>query len=116
MGRRGVDAVARGFLLGLVYIYRLFFRAWLGNRCRYWPTCSAYALQSVQRHGPWRGAALAGGRLLRCHPWCDGGEDLVPDQPWHPAAGLFTRLFQAGHRPFTNTPRDAEGSRFWKTP
>lgn len=47
-------------------------------RCRYYPSCSTYAVESLRVHGPLRGSALAGGRLLRCHPWSPGGIDPVP--------------------------------------
>jgi len=49
--------------------------------CRYLPTCSEYAAIAIARHGWARGAALAAGRLLRCHPWSRGGFDPVPDRP-----------------------------------
>ncbi len=52
----------------------------LGERCRYYPSCSAYALQAVQRFGILRGLVLAVWRLLRCNPWSDGGFDPVEDQ------------------------------------
>ena len=47
-------------------------------RCRFEPTCSAYAREAIQRYGSPRGFALAAGRLLRCHPWAEGGVDPVP--------------------------------------
>lgn len=75
-------------LILLVQAYRLLLKPWLGNACRFEPTCSAYALQALQRHGAAAGGALAVGRLLRCHPWCDGGCDPVPDHP----PRLFSRL------------------------
>ncbi|MGB9373123.1 MAG: membrane protein insertion efficiency factor YidD [Jiangellales bacterium] len=50
----------------------------LGPSCRYYPSCSAYALTAVQRHGALRGSWLAARRVGRCHPWTDGGVDLVP--------------------------------------
>jgi putative membrane protein insertion efficiency factor len=46
--------------------------------CRYEPTCSHYAEQAIRRHGPVRGLALAGWRLLRCNPWSRGGYDPIP--------------------------------------
>jgi len=52
----------------------------LGDRCKYYPSCSAYALQAVQRFGILRGLVLAVWRLLRCNPWSDGGFDPVEDQ------------------------------------
>lgn len=49
------------------------------RRCRYEPTCSAYAVESIQRFGPFRGLLLAAWRLLRCNPFSDGGFDPVRD-------------------------------------
>jgi putative membrane protein insertion efficiency factor len=82
----------RNLLIGLVRGYRFFLKPWLGNACRFEPTCSAYSLQALQRHGALRGSVLTGWRLLRCQPWCDGGCDPVPERFPNPAAGLFTRL------------------------
>jgi uncharacterized protein len=75
-------------LIGVVCGYRLVLKPWLGNACRFEPSCSAYALQALEVHGALAGGALAAGRLLRCQPWCAGGCDAVPMQ----APGLFTRL------------------------
>ncbi|WP_425256896.1 membrane protein insertion efficiency factor YidD [Rubrivivax sp. RP6-9] len=86
-------------LLLLVRGYRLLLKPWLGNACRFEPTCSQYALDALQRHGAAGGALLTTARLLRCHPWCSGGCDPVPARfphPAHAARGLFTRLL---HRP-----------------
>jgi len=52
----------------------------VGQRCRYYPTCSEYAAQAIGRFGILRGLVLAGWRLLRCNPWSDGGFDPVEDQ------------------------------------
>ncbi len=60
--------------------YQLFVSPALGDHCKYYPSCSEYALQSVQRFGILRGLVLAGWRLLRCNPWSDGGFDPVEDQ------------------------------------
>ena len=81
----------RRLLSGLVHGYRLLLKPWVGNACRFEPSCSAYALQALEQHGALKGSALTGWRLLRCHPWCDGGLDPVPGH-FAPAAGLFTRL------------------------
>ncbi len=78
----------RALLVGLVRGYRFFLSPWLGSACRFTPTCSAYALESLQRHGALAGSCLTVARLARCHPWCDGGHDPVPAQP----PRLFTRL------------------------
>jgi putative membrane protein insertion efficiency factor len=83
-----VIALPRQGLIALVLGYRLLFKPWLGSSCRFEPTCSAYALEALRRHGAVAGAALATGRLLRCHPWCAGGCDPVPER----TTGLFTRF------------------------
>lgn len=69
--------VAR-LLVGAILVYRYTLSPMLGPRCRFLPTCSAYALEAVQRHGPWRGGWLAVKRLCRCHPWGGAGHDPVP--------------------------------------
>ncbi len=89
---RALVRLPQRLLMGLVGGYRLLLKPWLGNACRFEPTCSAYALQALERHGALGGAALTGWRILRCHPYCDGGCDAVPDDFPNPAAGLFTRL------------------------
>lgn len=94
-----LEALPRRLLILLVRGYRLLLKPWLGNACRFEPTCSAYTLEALERHGAWRGVALGGWRILRCHPWCDGGIDPVPaPSPDGPAArpvgGLFTRLLE----------------------
>jgi len=58
--------------------YRFFFSSWLGSACRFEPTCSLYSLEALDRHGAAAGSYLALRRVLRCHPWCDGGLDPVP--------------------------------------
>lgn len=63
-----------------VRAYRLLLSPWLGSSCRFEPTCSRYALQALARHGALAGSALTTYRLLRCHPWCEGGHDAVPLQ------------------------------------
>ena len=60
--------------------YQLLVSPILGERCKYYPSCSAYALQAVQRFGILRGLVLVVWRLLRCNPWSDGGFDPVEDQ------------------------------------
>ena len=65
-------------LMGIVRGYRLVLSPWLGSACRFTPTCSAYALQALQEHGAAAGAYLTVARIARCHPWCAGGSDPVP--------------------------------------
>jgi putative membrane protein insertion efficiency factor len=62
-----------------VRAYRLLFSPWVGHNCRYQPTCSAYALQALDRHGALKGGWLAFRRITRCHPWGGSGIDNVPD-------------------------------------
>lgn len=75
----GVAHWPRETLVLVVRGYRLLLKPWLGNACRFEPSCSAYTLQALQRHGALRGSVLGCGRLLRCHPWCHGGHDPVPE-------------------------------------
>jgi uncharacterized protein len=89
----------RRLLIAGVQGYRLLLKPWLGNACRFEPSCSAYALQALEVHGAAAGSLLTGGRILRCHPWCEGGIDPVPA----PGRGLFGRL--GLHTP-TATERD----------
>ena len=60
--------------------YQLLFSPMLGARCRYYPSCSEYAAQAIQRFGILRGVVLASWRLLRCNPWSRGGFDPVEAQ------------------------------------
>ena len=71
-------------LIGLLKAWRLVISPIYGNVCRYYPSCSAYALRAVEFHGAVKGSWLTVRRLLRCHPWSPGGYDPVPDTPeWH---------------------------------
>lgn len=62
-----------------VRAYRIILSPWVGHGCRYQPTCSAYALEALQKHGGLKGGWLAARRIGRCHPWGGHGEDQVPD-------------------------------------
>ena len=75
-------------LMGLVRGYRLLLSPWLGSGCRFEPTCSAYSLQALEKHGAAWGSYFTLARLVRCHPWCAGGHDPIPEE----APRLFTRL------------------------
>lgn len=86
--RDALLTLPRRLLMALVRGYRFFLSPWLGSACRFEPTCSAYALEALDRHGAWAGSGLTLYRLARCHPWCAGGHDPVPAQ----APRLFTRL------------------------
>jgi putative membrane protein insertion efficiency factor len=63
-----------------IRIYQRLLSPLLGSRCKYYPSCSEYAAQAIQRFGILRGLILAGWRLLRCNPWSHGGFDPVEDQ------------------------------------
>ncbi len=78
-------------LLALVKGYRLLLSPWLGNGCRFEPSCSVYAIGALERHGALAGSCLTLRRLARCHPWCQGGHDPVPDGA-DGSAPLFTGL------------------------
>ena len=79
-------------LILLIRGYRLFLSPWLGSSCRFEPTCSVYALQAIQSFGAAKGGYLMLHRIGRCHPWCDGGLDPVPEKPAQASPHLFTRL------------------------
>ena len=68
-------------LIGLLKVWRLLISPLYGDVCRYYPTCSAYALRAVGVHGAVKGSWLTARRLLRCHPWAAGGYDPVPGTP-----------------------------------
>lgn len=67
-----------GLLVALVTGYRRLISPWLGPRCRFEPTCSAYAQEAIERFGAVRGTWLAAKRIARCHPWGGSGYDPVP--------------------------------------
>lgn len=72
-------------LLGLIKVYQLAISPMLGPKCKFYPSCSAYAADSLRHHGLFKGVVLAGYRLGRCHPWQLGGLDPVPAKgAWRP--------------------------------
>jgi hypothetical protein len=68
----------KALLIGFVKAYRLLLSPWLGQACRFEPTCSVYAIEALERHGAAAGSYLTLRRLVRCQPWCQGGHDPVP--------------------------------------
>ncbi|HEX6117432.1 MAG TPA: membrane protein insertion efficiency factor YidD [Solirubrobacterales bacterium] len=80
---RFTQACSRGLaaaLLAPVRLYRRFVSPALPARCKYHPTCSAYAVQAVRELGPARGTVVAAWRLARCNPWSNGGYDPLSDR------------------------------------
>lgn len=86
MSREADEAVAPApvrnpltlLLLGLVRAYQLIVSPWFPQRCKYYPSCSAYAVTALRTHGLVNGLGLSAWRLLRCNPWSLGGVDHVP--------------------------------------
>lgn len=66
-------------LIGLVRGYQLLISPFLGNNCRYSPSCSAYTIEAMEKHGPLKGIWMGMRRVGRCHPFHEGGYDPVPD-------------------------------------
>ena len=65
-------------LLVIIRAYQLLLSPFLGNQCRFTPSCSEYASQALKAYGAWRGSYLAIRRILRCQPFCQGGYDPIP--------------------------------------
>lgn len=68
----------RQLLIALVQGYRYLISPWLGQNCRFYPSCSCYMQHALQTHGSIKGIALGVKRIARCHPWHAGGYDPVP--------------------------------------
>ena len=68
----------RSVLFAAIRGYRYLLSPWWGNACRFEPTCSAYAIEALERHGALRGGLFAARRIACCHPWHHGGFDPVP--------------------------------------
>jgi putative membrane protein insertion efficiency factor len=69
---------AQRLLIGLIRGYQLLISPFIGNQCRFTPTCSHYAREAVEKYGAIKGSWLALRRVSRCHPWHRGGHDPVP--------------------------------------
>ncbi len=70
-------------LIKIVRFYQLFISPLIGPRCRFYPSCSSYAIEAIQKHGPIKGSWLAIKRIGRCHPGNPGGVDPVPPCSCH---------------------------------
>jgi putative membrane protein insertion efficiency factor len=71
-------SIVGAFFLMLIKIYQYLISPILPNACRYTPTCSAYGIQAIKKHGPFKGGWLTIRRISRCHPWGGHGHDPVP--------------------------------------
>lgn len=91
-------SLATRVLMALVRAYQLVLSPWLQTGCRYEPTCSNYGMQALSRHGALAGSYLAAARVLRCHPFCAGGHDPVPERA--------PRLFRMFSSPSSSTSHD----------
>ena len=69
----------RIILIGFIKLYRLVLSPFIGQHCRFTPTCSEYAQEAINTHGSFKGSWLAIRRLSKCHPWHAGGIDPVPE-------------------------------------
>lgn len=68
----------RTLLILLIRFYQYAISPLLGRRCRFFPSCSEYAVEALRKHGVWKGLRLGATRISRCHPWHPGGYDPVP--------------------------------------
>ena len=102
---RVIATLPARLLVGLVQAYRLLLSPWLGSNCRFEPTCSAYALQALQQHGAAAGSCLTLRRLARCHPFCQGGHDPVPQ---HIGSLFSLRLGDAAPKASPAPPSSSE--------
>ena len=71
----------RKLAIASIRVYQYAISPMMASHCRFYPSCSQYAREAVERYGAWRGGGLAIRRLLRCHPWHEGGIDPVPELP-----------------------------------
>ena len=67
-------------LVGIIRLYQRWLSPWLGQNCRFYPSCSQYAIEALRAHGVVYGLLLGAWRILRCNPFCRGGHDPVPEK------------------------------------
>lgn len=76
-------SIAAHLAICAVRTYQWTLRPFIGANCRFWPSCSEYAIEAFQTHGAARGGVLTTKRILRCNPWHEGGVDPVPGRDTH---------------------------------
>lgn len=75
---KGIRRFFQIILIGAVRFYQICISPWFPRTCIYTPTCSQYFIEAVQKYGPLKGSWMGIRRILRCHPWHEGGYDPVP--------------------------------------
>lgn len=103
---RAVGRVAALPLIGLIRFYQLVISPLTPPTCRYYPSCSSYALTAIQRFGPLKGTWLAARRLLRCHPWTPGGVDHVPERARPASSASATTAYESAASAATDSRTD----------
>ncbi|MBI4897814.1 MAG: membrane protein insertion efficiency factor YidD [Actinobacteria bacterium] len=101
------DRFAIKVALAPVHFYRRFVSPLIGPRCRYYPTCSSYALGAIRTYGVMRGSVLAAWRVLRCNPFSNGGVDHVCDQRLFGGESRKARKVECAHSHDVDAPRTA---------
>lgn len=97
-------------LLALIRAYQFLLSPWVGGSCRYWPTCSEYAREAIERFGALRGGWLMTTRLARCHPYGRGGVDPVPEQfRWRGGGPAQACAHGDPPQPAAHAPHDPPG-------
>lgn len=89
----------------LIHGYRYLLSPWIGNQCRFYPTCSHYAEEAIETHGFLKGSALGVKRLLKCHPWHPGGIDLVPIKEAQEKEEVLTKAHKQENIEQSHTPQ-----------
>ena len=92
-----LNRAIRNCALVLIRAYQLVLSAWLGPSCRFAPSCSEYALEAIEAHGPWKGGWLAVLRISRCHPFGASGYDPVPVSAPVPVSEIAAKQDQDRH-------------------
>jgi putative membrane protein insertion efficiency factor len=75
--------ITKQFLILIIKIYQYFVSPLIGKQCRFYPSCSCYAIDALKSFGLFYSSYLILYRLLRCHPWCKGGLDSLPERKNH---------------------------------